>query len=326
MARRTSKPRVKTARTVNGNMGTKAKAVRALKRLSRGAFIAVLKDMVEEAERIDSLGNGGAVGFARDWSLSRPTGKTRKALVARLAKLIDKMSPSKRKTFQESLGRLGMKWSQALREDVQAFASWYARTTASEVTTSLRHSLESAGFSTEQLREKWTIPVGRTYMSPAASSALPVVVSEQVEILTKRFISGIDRIQRVLFEEGEGESRERLLKELIERGDRDGLLEKNGAEYLARDITNHVNFEINRANVKEVGITHGVWVHNPGRFTSRSTHLKFHGKLFSLQEGLYDDDAEMNVVPGQLRHCQCTFRPVLPSDVTNGQKNYDQQK
>lgn len=63
---------------------------------------------------------------------------------------------------------------------------------------------------------------------------------------------------------------------------------------------------------KELGITEGIWVHVPGKKTSRHTHQLMNGKKFVITEGLYDSDVKRKVLCGELPGCQCTYRAVIP--------------
>lgn len=85
------------------------------------------------------------------------------------------------------------------------------------------------------------------------------------------------------------------------------------AKRVALDQSCKVNQSIQRANAKDLGIKSGFWVHIPGRYSSRPTHVDMNGKEFNLDEGLYDSAVEANVLPGQLPFCRCSFRLKLPA-------------
>lgn len=86
------------------------------------------------------------------------------------------------------------------------------------------------------------------------------------------------------------------------------------AKVIARDQTNKATQALARATDKEIGITEGIWVHVPGRLTSRPSHIRMNGERFNIDEGLYDPDEERKVKPGELILCQCEYRPVLPKN------------
>ena len=84
------------------------------------------------------------------------------------------------------------------------------------------------------------------------------------------------------------------------------------AEFIARDQSNKATEALKRVQDKELGITEGIWVHVPGKKTSRHTHQLMNGKKFVITEGLYDSDVKRKVLCGELPGCQCTYRAVIP--------------
>ena len=84
------------------------------------------------------------------------------------------------------------------------------------------------------------------------------------------------------------------------------------ANVIARDQVLKATQSIAQATDKELGITEGVWIHVPGRKSSRPTHVAMDGKKFTLGTGLWDSDVNRWVVPGELILCACRYRPVVP--------------
>lgn len=66
------------------------------------------------------------------------------------------------------------------------------------------------------------------------------------------------------------------------------------------------------AESKRLGVKVGIWVHLPGRKTSRATHMAMNGKPFLLSEGMYDSAVGRKVLPGQEPGCHCTYRNFMP--------------
>ena len=73
-----------------------------------------------------------------------------------------------------------------------------------------------------------------------------------------------------------------------------------------------VNNAIQRINMLSLGFTEAKWIHVPGEFTSRETHIKFDRRKFDLQVGLFDTDVSKNVFPGELWWCRCCMKGIIP--------------
>lgn len=89
------------------------------------------------------------------------------------------------------------------------------------------------------------------------------------------------------------------------------------AKMIARDQMDKANQAIQRTRDLSLGITEGIWVHMPGQYTSRKTHIAMHGKRFRLDgpenvRGLYDSAVKHNVLPAQEPMCRCVYRAILP--------------
>lgn len=80
----------------------------------------------------------------------------------------------------------------------------------------------------------------------------------------------------------------------------------------ARDQMNKITQQMAVANAQSVGISKGRWIHVPGFYSSRKTHIAFDRKIFDLQQGLYDSAVKMFVKPGELPYCNCQFQIVVP--------------
>lgn len=89
------------------------------------------------------------------------------------------------------------------------------------------------------------------------------------------------------------------------------------AKMIARDQMDKANQAIQRTRDLSLGITEGIWVHMPGQYTSRQTHIAMHGKRFKFdgppnERGLYDSAVKHNVLPASEPMCRCVYRAVLP--------------
>ena len=87
---------------------------------------------------------------------------------------------------------------------------------------------------------------------------------------------------------------------------------KNRARLITRDQMNKMTQRMFMASAKSIGATRGRWIHVPGKYSSRITHLHMDGKPFPLDEGLYDSDVGRKVKPGELIYCNCQMSILIP--------------
>ena len=84
------------------------------------------------------------------------------------------------------------------------------------------------------------------------------------------------------------------------------------AQGVLLQITLMVNNAVQRINMLSLGFREATWIHVPGEFTSRETHIKFDRRRFDLQIGLFDTDVSKNVFPGELWWCRCCMKGIIP--------------
>ena len=85
------------------------------------------------------------------------------------------------------------------------------------------------------------------------------------------------------------------------------------AQGVLLQITLMVNNAVQRINMLSLGFREATWIHVPGEFTSRETHIKFDRRRFDLQVGLFDTDVSKNVFPGELWWCRCCMKGIIPT-------------
>lgn len=84
------------------------------------------------------------------------------------------------------------------------------------------------------------------------------------------------------------------------------------AELIAKDQVQKATQEFSRENAKAYGATKAEWIHIPGQYTSRITHIHMDGRIFDIDVGLYDEDVGEYVKPGQLPYCMCSASYIFP--------------
>lgn len=84
--------------------------------------------------------------------------------------------------------------------------------------------------------------------------------------------------------------------------------------FIARDQTSKAVQALAESTDLDMGITEGIWIHVPGRLSSRVSHV-YMGRdktPFKLSEGKYDREVDRMVKPAELYNCMCTYRAVIP--------------
>lgn len=102
------------------------------------------------------------------------------------------------------------------------------------------------------------------------------------------------------------------LKGLADNLERIGNYGRDKAELTARDQLSRLTQQMAMTNAKEAGVRKARWIHLPGLYSSRKTHIKFNGQIFNLDDGLFDSDVGRLVKPGELKYCACQFRIIPP--------------
>ena len=198
------------------------------------------------------------------------------------------------------------RWMIHAGTNAKAVSKWFVRATAQNVTASQRRALLRAGISPQLLKEKWSIPIVKNrYISPNAAKALPKLVDDMTGLITKMQADDLARVRETITRgilEGQniGEIERTLLASK-------GFTEAR-AKRVALDQSIKTNQGIQRANAQSLGLSRGIWVHVPGKYSSRETHIAMNGHDFDLSLGMYDDAVGATVLPGELPYCRCTFR------------------
>lgn len=207
------------------------------------------------------------------------------------------------------------KWQALYGINVERLAKWLVKSTLAHTTSAQRRALLSAGANNDFLKSRFSVPVGKQYVSPTASSIVEDKIRENADLITKIGASDVARISDTVSQAltsggGYADIEHKLLET---KG-----FDEARAKRVALDQVNKLNADIQRANAKDLGITQAVWKHVPGQYSSRETHIKMDGKKFNLSEGLFDEDVGRNVHPAELPFCRCVARLVLDLENLKG--------
>lgn len=183
--------------------------------------------------------------------------------------------------LQNRLKRLFRYWTKRWRESAESFAREFVGSTRRRTEASMRQALKDAGFTV------------RMEGSRAMSDVARALFEENVNL--------IKSIPQHLFHGSNGAS-----TAFRQHGPGRGVPRRRTAQAV-RDHpapgrihcprqSNKATEALKRVQDKELGITEGIWVHVPGKKTSRHTHQLMNGKKFVITEGLYDSDVKRKVL------------------------------
>lgn len=183
----------------------------------------------------------------------------------------------------------------------KSIAANFADKTQRHSINNLLGQLNAAGFA---LKPK----VPRSVQTRA--TALMLQNAELIKSIPRQYMTAVSgAVQRGVLDG-------RNLKSVMDAITKTGAVTERRARMITRDQTNKGTQAMARAVSESVGVTKGIWQHNAGGKSVREEHVKFHGREFDLNKGLWDDKEQAFVLPGELISCNCTYKPVLPEAVS----------
>lgn len=199
--------------------------------------------------------------------------------------------------LQKVLNRLFRYWMRRWADEAVKIATEFVTKTQKRTTSSYEQAFKAAGFAVK--------------MDPsrARNDLVQALIAENVSLIRSipqhYFTEITGLVQRSV---STGRDVDFLMDELQKRY---GVTRRR-ADLIARDQTNKATEAIKRVEDERLGVKVGIWVHIPGKYTSRATHKAMNGKPFLISEGLYDSAVGRKVLPGELVACQCEYRAFVP--------------
>lgn len=158
------------------------------------------------------------------------------------------------------------------------------------------------------------ISLASQYISPGARAALPELIqrdAERIALLTRQHIDTVQEQIAAGIEKG-------ISVPEMEAQFADLNFRRDVVHRMAIDAVNKVQASVKRANDEAMGFTEGVWIHVPGQFESRRSHIKMNGRRFNLQQGMFDPEVNRFIHCAELPYCRCVYRTVIPEDLLDG--------
>ncbi len=296
------KPKPRTCRAVEANVGVRGKYRKRLLKLQDDFQGFVLMQLLEALDNSQMLAEDSIL------KPSTPEEKRKaRELRRKLLKELAKGRPESLKDFIDGFISANLAgWLSKVTKAALNTVKNFVKSVTMSTSQAQRKALLSANFNGNLIKQTWTVPIVHgQYISPQAAQALPEMVRRNVSLISKICTDDVDRISQTLIKGlTEGQNYDKLREELRNTN---GFNEAR-VNRVVIDQTNKINSQIQIENAKSLGITKAVWKHVPGQYTSRDTHIAMNGRTFELDKGLYDEDVGHFVLPGELPFCRCVSR------------------
>lgn len=200
-------------------------------------------------------------------------------------------------TLRGLMKKLRKKWYDIFETGAKLIAKWLAEHVGKKTRAEIDRVLAENGF-----------VMAKHYTRPEKDVIRDIVITQV------KLIKSIPQVYMRKMQE--------LVKEALERG-RDlefltnELAKLNGgnrrrAELIAKDQMNKVTQRFAEQEALAYGATKARWIHVPGEFSSRITHIHMDGQTFEIGVGLYDEAVKKLVIPAELPYCQCEQEFLFP--------------
>lgn len=158
-----------------------------------------------------------------------------------------------------------------------------------------------------------SLKIGGGYMSDRARAALPQIIQDNTELITRMCARDLGRLQEAAAEGMEQGMSAPELETLL--GSMKGF-DAGRARRVALDQVNKINTGVQTENALALGMNKGIWIHVPGQYESRHSHEDIlNGREFDITQGMWDPEVRQYIMPAQLPYCRCIFRSVIPEEL-----------
>ena len=204
------------------------------------------------------------------------------------------------RSLTNAMKGIATRWLARFDEMAEKLARHFAQSVGRRTDAALRKILTDGGM---MLRE-WKL-------TDAQRDAIGAIVQENVSLIKsipRQYLARVE--QDVMRSVAAGRDLKQLEKDLQEHYG----VTRDRARLIALDQNNKATAFLRRVRAIETGTFTWIWMHSSGRKQPRPTHLAAgkRGQRFDIREGWFDPHEGRKIQPGELIHCGCTCRPVLP--------------
>lgn len=196
---------------------------------------------------------------------------------------------------------LRLKWYREFDVKARELAKWFADKTNKRTMAQIQRKLKEVGMA----------------ITPSYTAAQKQLISEivaenvgMIESIPRQYLREIQKVTTGAFKRGGDRAMlTKYLEKVLKRVDDDT---RHKAVLIARDQTNKATQQLAIANAQALGIKFAYWIHVPGKYSSRKTHIEMNGKKFNIDYGIHDSDVGREVKPGELPYCNCQMSFIVP--------------
>ena len=297
---------MKTARAVQPNLGRQAKFKKKLDTFLRSFRNRILNEILLYLSDAGGLTEDASLTFRPDDPLDRARLRNIKE---RINRLVLRDPDRFRRNVDDFIARNMGNWMKTADRETRQIAEWYVKNLATDVSTAQKASLLAAGVPASVFAYEMRQTRKHFFITPQAVNELPRMVADTTSLISNITTSELANIRGAFMDAYEGHG---TYSQIVEALGRSSSFTAQRAQRVAIDQKLKLNQQIQQANCKGLGVTRGIWIHVPGKYTSRESHIEMNGKEFDLSKGMYDKEVGRNVMPGELYFCRCQFRAVLP--------------
>lgn len=292
--------KLKTIRAIEPNAGARMSLRNKLIKLNKDFGNFVLFSMMQELEKSQYLS-------VSDSFLTPAQKRVMTALKNRSLSTFRK-NQNLVGFLSEYISKNSSKWTKLLENASEKILNKELEKVVKSTATANKQALLQAGFSKENLKEGGQLPtVSSPFISPEAKKFIQEFKAEKISDFVQMNMTTADNIKNILAEGLETGNVFSHIQENVKM--MQGSTERQINNYVL-DQTCKVNSEITRLNAKSLGITKAIWKHIAGQYSSRQTHKAFDGKVFNIDEGMFDKDVQKYVKPAELPYCRCVYRLI----------------
>lgn len=198
-------------------------------------------------------------------------------------------------TLAWTVARLKRQWYKKFSGEAKKLAWWFSKDAQDRSDYTLKRILKDHSVKFVQ--------------TPAMKDVLQATIKQNVSLIKsipQEYLSEVEGLVMRSVQQG------RKLDELTDDIELLYDVTRKRAALIAVDQNNKATSAMTKARQLSLGITEGTWFHSHAGKKPRPTHKKMNGRKFKLAEGMYDPHEKRRVMPGELIHCRCTWRPVIP--------------